>query len=555
MMRNKPRALLHAAVCRVLLFAVMIIACTTSASAGTHSTDSIASFLNHTDTMSIESMTIRAYKTLCTENIQNPLALYKTCASRYSLSLSERERYFCVISMVNTGYIYLFYYHNPEQAYPYLARGLKTAKENNFISLVPGALDNLAKVHGDYGDTRTELLMLKEAFNLTVCPDQGVSYGIPNMHLSLRIMVFIDMVMTAVRHNMLDEISPETDIMTEAPIHDIHNSLYAHRVALALQLSRQGNYNAALDTLRAAKSMISDGSDYHRDVVNHFLLMSYISSMEGNTAEARHSLDEARTGAITNGIEDLLPRIYRRKAELTPDSTWHYMSLAALTRDSLYDVGGLVRIKDLENSVYIDELNRETAIEKERHRQRIYIIYILVGALLVTGAMGAVVLYRNRQLSQANRTLVRNSRKETDTRELEKKLRQAIPVDEQEKMRLAALVRDILESDQRVFDPDFGLENLAALSGTKPKYLSTIINEVFGRNLSTLLAEVRIREASRRLADPATTSSLTIDAIAASVGYKSRTHFSTLFKKITGVSPSQYAAIAASERKRDKMDI
>lgn len=507
------------------------------------------------DTMSIESLTVRAYTALGPGNVQRPLALYKAGASRYSPSLSERERYFSVIAMVNVGYVYLFYYHNPEQAYPYLARGLKTAKENNFISLVPGALDNLAKVHGDYGDTQTELRMLKEAFELTMREDQGTMYALSQMPVHLRVMVFLDMVMTAVRHNLIGEIAAEVEVMARAPVPGIHLSPYAHRVAVALRLAGRGDHAGALKTLKAAGDMISVCSDYHRYVVNHHLLMSCVSGISGDTTGAIAHLDDARAEALAHGIDDLLPRIHRRKAELMPDSATHYRALAALTRDSLYDVSALVRIKDLENSAYIDQLTWEAAIEEERHRRRIYIIYILAGALLVAGSLGAVVLRRNRQLSEANRTLVRNSRQEADARELDRKLRHAIPVDEQEKLRVAARVRDVLEGDERVFDSDFGLDSLASLTSTKPKYLSSIINEVFGRNLSTLLAEVRVREACRRLSDPATASTLTIDAIAAGVGYRSRTHFSTLFKKITGVSPSRYAAISASEKDKTSASV
>lgn len=517
-----------------------------------HSDADIDRILEQSVTMPVESLTSRAYNMLKPENIQQPLALYKAAVARYRPSMNERECYFCVIATINIGYIYLFFYHNPEQAYPYLARGLKIAKERGFTSLIPGALDNLAKVHGDYGDTDTELAMLKEAFATTLRDDQGPVYSLKGMRYHLRVMVFMDMVMTAVRHNRLSDIAEEADIMSRTVLRDNTLAPYANVLAIALKQILDGQYHAAIKKLQQARSLLTAGSDYHRNVVNHLVLMSDVYSRNGETALALLRLDSARAEAAANGIDDLIPLIYSQKATLLPDSARYYSALAALTRDSLYDVGSLVRIKDLENSVYIDELNHEAELKEERHRRRLYIIYALSGALIAIAAIGAVAVHRNRQLSQANRTLVRNSRQEADTREIERKLRHAIPVGEEEKMRVASCVRDIMEGDPRIYDPDFSLEALASITGTKPKYLSTIINEVFGRNLSSLLAEARIREACQKLADPATASSLTIDAIAESVGYRSRTHFSALFKRITGVTPSRYAAIAASDTKRDE---
>lgn len=517
-----------------------------------HNATEIDRVLEHSDTMSVESLTSQAYNILTPEKVQQALALYKTAVARYNPSMSERDCYFSVIATINIGYIYLFFYLNPEQAYPYLARGLKIAKEHGFTSLIPGALDNLAKVHGDYGDTDTELSMLKEAFATTLRDDQGPVYSIKGMRYHLRVMVFMDMVMTAVRHNRLADIAEETDIMSRTVLRDNSLAPYAHALAIAMKHILDEQYHPALKKMQSAGKLLTSGSDYYRNVVNHHVLMSYVYSRNGDKSQALLRLDSARTEAAANGIDDLIPLIYRQKAALLPDSSQYYSALASLARDSLYDVGSLVRIKNLENSVYIDELNQEAALKEERHRRSLYIIYALSGALLAIAAIGAVAVRRNRQLTQANRTLVRNIRQEADTREIERKLRHAIPVGEEEKMRVASCVRDIMESDPCIYDPDFSLDTLASITGTKPKYLSTIINEVFGRNLSSLLAEARIREACRKLADPSTASVLTIDAIAESVGYKSRTHFSALFKRITGVTPSRYAAIAASDTKQNE---
>jgi len=66
------------------------------------------------------------------------------------------------------------------------------------------------------------------------------------------------------------------------------------------------------------------------------------------------------------------------------------------------------------------------------------------------------------------------------------------------------------------------------------------MSERLGKNLHQLISEYRIKEACRRISDQDQYGRYTIEAIAASVGFKSRTNFSTNFKKVTGLTPSQY---------------
>lgn len=512
--------------------------------------DSIARLLARVDSLSTERISAMAYRLNRPEDVSYSLALYKLGAARYRPDLSERERYFSVISMINSGYIYLFSRHNPEQAYPYLARGLKIARENKFTSLESGALDNLAKVHGDYGDISAEVSMLRRAFAMTLQPDEGPGYAVPDMQGFIRVMVFNDLVTTAVRHNMLDSIASEistTEKMTPA---EVAMGRYSQVVATGLQKMRRGDYAGAVADFDRAAPLIDARSDYHRYVVNHHLLVADAFRRAGDTDSALSRLNAARAEAAANAIDDLLPHIYEQKALLVADSSMIFRAMAAAVRDSLYDVSALVRIKDLETGMMIDDINRDAAAREEQHRRRLYLVWILAGALLAIGAMAALAVRRNRQLVAANRALVRNTRQEADTRDLERRLRRAttIPVAHDEKMSVAAAVRDIMDSSSEIFSPDFSLDTLASLTSTKPKYLSSIINEVFGRSFSTLLAEARVREACRRLSDKSTMGKLTIDAIAESVGYRSRTHFSSVFKRVTGLPPSRYAEIAAGDK-------
>ena len=110
-----------------------------------------------------------------------------------------------------------------------------------------------------------------------------------------------------------------------------------------------------------------------------------------------------------------------------------------------------------------------------------------------------------------------------------------------------ARILNVLDHDKAVFNPEFSLDKLVELTGTKPRVLSSVINEAFDRNFYSLINEYRIREACRRLADVEQYGHLTIEAISQSVGYKSRTSLVNAFKKETGLTPSEYQKIAVRQ--------
>ena len=129
--------------------------------------------------------------------------------------------------------------------------------------------------------------------------------------------------------------------------------------------------------------------------------------------------------------------------------------------------------------------------------------------------------------------------------------RQTVPLTKEEIMEIIRRIKNVTEESQEVFSSDFTLDRLAEITGCKAAYLSHVINTELKKNFNALIAEARIRKACELLIDDETAQTLTLDAIAEMVGYKSRSHFSAVFKKITGVAPSRYAAIARSSERHE----
>jgi YesN/AraC family two-component response regulator len=86
---------------------------------------------------------------------------------------------------------------------------------------------------------------------------------------------------------------------------------------------------------------------------------------------------------------------------------------------------------------------------------------------------------------------------------------------------------------------DASLNDLATILKVHPNYISKIINQGKDSNFNDFINQKRIRFSQGRLVDP-NFSNLTIEAIGALAGFKSKSAFYTAFKKHTGTSPSAY---------------
>ena len=98
----------------------------------------------------------------------------------------------------------------------------------------------------------------------------------------------------------------------------------------------------------------------------------------------------------------------------------------------------------------------------------------------------------------------------------------------------------IMENTEVICNKGFSMTQLCYLSGYNRTYVSRAIREKWGTNFNGLLNSYRIKEACKRMSDTKAYSNLTIEAIADSLGYASRSNFSTVFKRTTGMSAAEY---------------
>lgn len=96
-----------------------------------------------------------------------------------------------------------------------------------------------------------------------------------------------------------------------------------------------------------------------------------------------------------------------------------------------------------------------------------------------------------------------------------------------------------MQEEKLFADSTLSLPKLAKKLGVSTHHLSQIINARFGQNFFNYLSNVRVHEAKKRLSAPEAERAALSD-IAYAVGFNSLSAFSTVFKKQSGLSPSQF---------------
>jgi len=99
-----------------------------------------------------------------------------------------------------------------------------------------------------------------------------------------------------------------------------------------------------------------------------------------------------------------------------------------------------------------------------------------------------------------------------------------------------ALVVTAVDYIKRKYAESLTLEDVAESLNISPFYLSRILKKHTGRNYTDLVAEMRISKAKEFLRDV----NLSIKEVTYMTGFNSQNYFSRIFKKLVGISPSEY---------------
>jgi AraC-like DNA-binding protein len=191
-------------------------------------------------------------------------------------------------------------------------------------------------------------------------------------------------------------------------------------------------------------------------------------------------------------------------------------------------------VLDLEDRISSEKKTVKITKEKLKLKQQQQYLLILIIFIVSTALVGIFILWNNIRKKQVilikqNLELAKQEQKRLSTDQVEKDVDLEL----------------IFELEKLIFDkklytsPQLTLDKLARKLNTNRTYLSEAINSHYKMNYSSWIALIRMREARKLLVD-ANFNHFSIEGISKLVGFSSISSFNALFKKFSGLTPSQF---------------
>jgi AraC-like DNA-binding protein len=114
-------------------------------------------------------------------------------------------------------------------------------------------------------------------------------------------------------------------------------------------------------------------------------------------------------------------------------------------------------------------------------------------------------------------------------------------LDQEAAQSLAAAIGRALSADRLFADPGLTLGRLASAVGATPHQVSEVLNRHAATSFPDLINRCRVDDVKTQLADPAS-DRFTIEGIGASAGFGSRSALYAAFRRLEGMTPSEYRA-------------
>lgn len=246
------------------------------------------------------------------------------------------------------------------------------------------------------------------------------------------------------------------------------------------------------------------------------------------------------------------------------DSSQRYRTLYFSLNDSVYNINKFYnaryKLSDYENRVH----RTEVSSLNNRITLQVYIIVGIVFFLLLISLLTYIIYRKNRRIAHTYHLLIDKNRdlearEEQNRHLLESYISQlddhptaavsetpttTSVISDDEDKKLLNKINGVIDDLTVISNPDFSLQMLAEAVESNTTYVSRIINTTYQKNFKTLLNERRIREACHKLANPELYQNYTMQAIYEAVGYKNATSFIRAFKKVYGMTPSEYQKLA-----------
>jgi len=490
---------------------------------------------------------------------------YLLITTRYADNLSKIEKQRCARAYKRYGVIHSLS-SSYQTAYTNFLKSLDICEELAYKDYIPNIYNNISFIFGNYGDMDMAGEYYKKAYEQSL---QNKDWSASDILVNLISLYYpIDSL-----HLIEDELREFGQL--DFPKDNLHK--YTLSLCNGMIHVLNQDYEQAIDELIKSTDYL-DGAW----MSVRYLNSSYAKIAKTYTLMNRYDLaiDYLKKGealALENNMADLKVMVYRDLADCyekagSKEVALEYKAKYLHLNDSIFNAKGISQIKNMHSGYAIDKIEIKVKQLTAEQKMKNWILAIVSSGLVIIGLLLIWAFRQNKRLAEKNKELFRKNvevmqseqkekqmRKESDERkpiephinneeeESDARYRSSTLSDEY-KAWLLGEIRMIMDDTKNFCATDFTVEKLAKRVNSKSKYVSQAINEGLGKNFSAFLNEYRISEARERLLDFDNYGNMTIEAIAKELGFKSRSNFVHVFKKVTGLTPTEYQRMAKRMR-------
>ena len=490
------------------------------------------------------------------------MVCYSIVASRIQFKNQDnRQMYQIASALNNAGYIYAVYFYDYQKAYENVKQSMELSRQYGFDSNLAYAYINMASIIVNRNRLISDEVLTTEALdNTRLAFDVAVKAGEWNVAVT-SIYNMLDMINDKADYSL---IKPDLARFKNLQVTDSVEMWQCTRLfCQATEAYFSGQYAKALEYYGQMEIKAQEVTTNRQQcIIKAMQQKAVVLDAMHRYEDAVSVLRDVERIAIDNGMQSELISTYQAMAKVYANmgnrqmaDQLDYKYLKA--RDEFVHKS---HAQMLEKSRFLDEMRRvneqveQIQAKHERAHQLLLMMSLIAAIILI-----ALLLLVRSNIKQRNyiRHLYEKNVQLLDVKVADTPLT-AQPIDEQEegtpkyqglldqesKDRLFDQIKRVMDDMSIICKPDFSLQQLADQVGSNYKYVSQVLNECYGKSFKQVLNEQRVREACRMFNDTERYGHLTIEAIAANLGFNSRSNFTVTFKRITGISPSKFLKMA-----------
>lgn len=482
------------------------------------------------------------------ENADSAMMFYRLVTGHDVTKLSQQEREIVAGTYVNCGYICSFFYNDFSQAYMNYQKAEDIAVEYGLTTILPYIYLNKGTVYANYGENQKVINLYERAF---YCSIEAQQWDI-TLTAFTNIMQLLDCV------EQRDTLIAVIETFSRQPFPSETEMLeYSRCIERASRHVLASEWDEAIIDAQEAEHHIDLQLQPERYAIscNQLLAQLYFHKQDYRMAIHYYTkvLDEAQRQSaydcMNDGLDGLL-RTYEAMGDSQQAQRFRIQKVEL--RDSLFTSRSYAMICDIETAYEVNKIGAKVEqLEREKRQQLMLTTGIGISAVVFLILIVLIVL-KNRSLNEQNHLLYEKNeqlmRLQQEAAQVKGNPNGTGPLKtDDKKNELLERIEQVMKDVEIFSRADFSLAMLAELTDSKERYVSQVINEEIGKNFSAWLGELRVMEACRRIKDQRQYGQLTFEGIGLSLGFKSRSNFTSVFKKVTGLTPSEYQKIAMQE--------